>query len=401
MNNIFLISLFTLGLTTSLTVAATTCYKIQSSADMQREEHPEIRSEIWCYDQNSVTGETFIYNADSDLVKPELALLQDAKGFLIHGSLQSGKVTIHKVKANEINPFSIPLQEPANMPITQIEKQKSQLLNASAVATVARFRLHKKNESLSSLTAAAVLPWRGYWWPRKGDSMVPPLVKYDAFVSARENNPEAAAWELSRHAYNGVNWVGHCNGWTASAILRSEPTISRTDAASGVTFSVSDQKGLLAELDYCVNIAIFGNRNNGEGNNGDIRPELFHKTVLYYIGSLRKPVVMDYRSGPSVDNHIASAYTMQVQQVSATQQIVTANMTFHGYDKVASNAVGIAPRYTRIYKYNLTTDSAGQITGGSWISGNPDFIWVPLSPARCRSNNQQLTSQWVSTILSM
>lgn len=399
MNSFFLAGLLTLVLTTSLTAAATTCYKIQAAADMQREEHPEVRSETWCYDQNSVTGETFIYSADSDLVKPELALLLDAKGFLVHGSLQAGKVTLHKVKANEINPFSVPLLEPFGLPTTQIEKQKSQLLNASAVATVAQFRLHKKNESFNSLTAAAVLPWRGYWWPRKGAPMVTPLTKYDEFVSARESNPGAAAWERSRHAYNGVNWAGHCNGWTASAILRSEPAISRTDAISGVTFSISDQKGLLAELDYCVSVAFFGNRNNGGGNNGDIRPELFHKTVLYYIGSLQKPVVMDYRSDPSVDNHIASAYSMQIQQVSATQQIVTANMTFHGYDKVATNAVGIAPRYTRIYKYNLTTDSTGQITGGSWISGNPDFIWVPLSPARCRSNNQQLTSQWVSTIL--
>ncbi len=401
MNFIFSAFVFILGLVTSAQAATVTCYDIQSPADMQREEHPVPRAETWCYEQNSVRGETFIYNADSDTVKPELALLIDNKGYLVHGSLQAGKVTLHKVKASELNPYSIPLLQPVNLPVAQIDTEKSQLLSASAQATAATFRMVRKNENLNSLAAAAVLPWRGYWWPRKGAPMVIPLVKYDTFVSAREANPAAATWERSRHAYNGVNWAGHCNGWTASAILRSEPVINRTDATSGVTFSVSDQKGLLAELDYCVSTAFFGNRNNGGGNNGDIRPELFHKTVLYYIGSLRKPVVMDYRSDASVDNHIASAYTMQVQQISATQKIVTANMTFHGYDRTASNAIGIAPRYTRIYKYNLTTNAAGQIIGGSWISGNPDFIWVPLSPARCRSNNQQLASQWVTTILSM
>ncbi len=391
----------TLGLSTSLQAAGISCYDFVAQADMQREEHPEARTETWCYDTNSVTGDIFIYNADFDEVRPELALLIDRSGNLTHGSLQAGKISLHKVNAREINPYSIPLSEPVDMPVTRLENEKSRNLNFSAQKVMELFRTGEVKQSVLPLAAASNLPWRGYWWPRRGAPMVPPLVKYDQFVSGRAPNPGAAAWERARHAYNGVNWAGHCNGWAAASILRAEPRMSRADTATGVTFTVSDQKALLSELDYCVSVAFFGNRNYGAGNNGDIRPELFHKTVLYYIGSLKKPVIMDYRADASVDNHVVSAYSMQIQDISATQKIVTANMIFHGYDKSASNAVGVAPRYTRIYKYRLTTDTSGKIIGGSWISGNPDFIWVPLSPARCRSNNQNISGQWIATILAM
>ena len=149
---IFSVFVFILGVTTSAQAATVACYDIQSPADMQREEHPEVRFETWCYEQDSVRGETFIYNADSDTVKPELALLVDSKGYLVHGSLQAGNVTLHKLKASELNPYSIPLIQPVNLPIAHIDIEKSQLLNSSAQATAAKFRLVRKNENLNSVT---------------------------------------------------------------------------------------------------------------------------------------------------------------------------------------------------------------------------------------------------------
>lgn len=384
--------------------AEAACYDFSVKEDIAHELNPQTRTEKWCYEQNSVLGETFIFNADQDLVNPELAMLIEKNGLLTHGSLLNGKLTLHKVHSDDFNPFSVPINEPTNTETAAVDPSKMQNLISSSLAVQNLFRDYVgtvNTTSLTPLAAATSLPWRGYWWPRKGTPMVAPLVKYDNYVSRREANPGAAAWERARHGYTGVNWAGHCNGWAAASILRSEPQVAKTDPTSGVTFSVSDQKGLLAELDYCVSVAFFGNRNYGSGNNGDIRPELFHKTVLYYIGSLKKPVIMDYRSDASVDNHVVSAYSMQIQQNGANSQIVTATMTFHGYDKAATNSVGVAPRYTRVYKYRLTTDASGRAIGGSWISGNPDFIWVPLSPARCSSNNPRLSSQWVSSILGM
>ena len=387
--------------------ADTSCFEFTVRADMAREVNPKFGIEKWCYQQNAVTGETFIFNADQNIVRSEQAMLISLNGILTHGSLLNGQITIHKVKSKDFNPYSVPIAIPTDLAKAIISDEDFNALNSSAKLIINSFRKAQTkiesfdNSTLAPLASATRLPWRGYWWPRRNAPMVPPLIKYDRFVTARQGNPGAAAWERSVHAYNGVNWAGHCNGWAASAILRSEPNISRSDAVSGVTFSISDQKALLAELDYCVSISFFGNRNYGAGNNGDIRPELFHKTVLYYIGALNKPIIMDYRADASVDNHIVSGYAMQIQEITSSKKIVTATMTFHGYDKSASNATGIAPRYTRVYKYYLNTDASGNPVSGSWISGNPDFIWVPLSPARCSSNNQRISSDWITTILNM
>ena len=385
----------------------TFCFEFTVRADMAREDNPKFGVEKWCYKKNDVAGETFIFNADQNIVRPEQAMLISQNGILTHGSLLNGQITIHKVNSKDFNPYSVPIIKPTHLTQATISDEDFKALSSSAKLIINSFRKTQAkieifdNDSITPAASATTLPWRGYWWPRKNAPMIPPLIKYDKFVTHREGNPGAAAWESTRHGYNGVNWAGHCNGWAASAILRSEPNMSRSDSISGITFSVSDQKALLAELDYCVSVAFFGNRNYGAGNNGDIRPELFHKTVLYYIGALHKPVIMDYRADASVDNHIVSAYSMQTQQINSNKKIVTATMTFHSYDKSATNVPGIAPRYTRVYKYYLDTDDNGNPISGTWISGNPDFIWVPLSPARCSSNNQRISSNWITTILSM
>lgn len=385
----------------------TSCFEFPVKTDMARESSPQSGTEKWCYQENFVTNETFIFNADQNKVRAEQALLVDQNGILTHGSLLNGQISIHKVNSKDFNPYSVPLTAPTDLVKAVITEDDFQSLMASARSLIGLFKNSSvkvesfKSNTVAPLVSAAKIPWRGYWWPRKNTPMVPPLLKYDKFVGQRQVNPEAAAWERTNHGYKGINWEGHCNGWAASAILRDEPRVARTDALSGTTFSVSDQKAMLAELDYCVSVSFFGNRNYGAGNNGDIRPELFHKTVLYYLGALHKSVIMDYRSDASVDNHIVSGYTMQIQQVSANRKIVTATLTFHGYDKGVTNTPGFAPRYTRVYKYYLNTDSGGNPISGTWISGNPDFIWVPLSSARCSSNNPRLTNQWVTNILSM
>src|SRR5262249_43999970 len=149
-------------------------------------------------------------------------------------------------------------------------------------------------------------PWRGYWWPFKGQSLAGPLSRYDQFVAARTgSNPGSRAWEASHHYSTGIWWQGHCNGWAASALLRAHPSTAKRDRVSGVVFSVSDQKGILAEKDFCAAVAFFGHRENGLPTDDpyDIHPALFHQTLTYYIGQLHKPVAMDYHADPVIDNH--------------------------------------------------------------------------------------------------
>ncbi len=366
-------------------------------------EYPiERKTEVWCYQQLTVENKLFIYNNDQNKITPEMALLIDATGIITHASLLAGKVSIHKVNKKDFNPYSIPLQEPQNqIPVVNLKNFQRSLQSIQTVFQQANtikpvtFQITNSQELVAE---ASLLPWQGFWWPRKSMPMLAPLLKYDQFVQARTNiNPGTVAWENQHHAYHGVKWSGHCNGWAAASILHAEPILQKTDLMSGVIFSVSDQKGILSEADYCISAAFFGNRNNGAGNNGDIRPELFHKTLLYYIGSLHKPIIMDYRSDSSVDNHVVSGYTMRMNLEGENSYDVTTTLSMHGYDNLPSDSPGVARPYTRVYHYNLQTDGAGNPIGGKWISDNPDFMWVPLTPKNC----QMLDFNYINLILNL
>jgi hypothetical protein len=202
--------------------------------------------------------------------------------------------------------------------------------------------------------------------------------------------------------YKGVWWEGHCNGWAASSILRNQPTISRTDSSTGLVFSVSDQKGILAEHDYCAKATMYGKRYRGGGDNiWDMDPAVFHNAILYYIGRLGKPIAMDYRRDGAVDNHVVSGYGMQIVRSSPTLLNVITTLRVHKYDGKKTDVPGIAPAYSRVYKYELRQDGSGRTIGGRWLSNNPDFLWAPLGPTNCKRNGAELKEDYVQAILRM
>lgn len=367
-------------------------------------------TQTWCYQKNQ--GETFVFNADAMEVKPELSFHVDSDGIMTHGSLMDGQVTYHKVDAKAYNPFfNIPVNEPTDraavpmprMAMHSVQNVKTALEN-SEVSLFTPFAMREGEASAFAAASGSSVkkPWRGNWWSYKAASMVPRLAKYDRFVRARGLSSNAAGWERSNHRYSGVWWEGHCNGWAASSILRSEPRTTKRDPRSGVTFTVDDQKAILAETDYCAHVSFHGDRYRGNGDNRrDIFPANFHKTITYYIGQLRKPVIIDYRSDSAVDNHPVSAYRMNIVKTGSNTYTVTAVLTFHKYDSGTGKGTGIAPSYTRTYKYTLREDSDGDIVGGSWLSANPDFIWVPLSIKDCSKNNPHIRFDLVADILSL
>src|SRR6185503_9059255 len=72
---------------------------------------------------------------------------------------------------------------------------------------------------------------------------------------------EAVKWELENHGPTapGIKeWYGHCDGWAASAVLATEPREART--LNGVTFTVGEQKALLAEIGSETTNETFGQR---------------------------------------------------------------------------------------------------------------------------------------------
>ncbi|MCM2281770.1 MAG: hypothetical protein NDI61_07975 [Bdellovibrionaceae bacterium] len=390
--------------------SATACYLVQPE-DSPARTAVVIRPspQLWCYEHLAEPGgATFLFNADGEEVMPELAALIEADGVITHGSLLAGEITLHRVIGAEFNPFSVPLTEPSGAVSTL--SAPPERLRDSAQEVLKRFRSEAARLQSLSITegdvsesvSASALPWRGYWWSYKSRSLLGPLGKYDRFVSAKTgSSPNARGWESANHRYRGISWEGHCNGWAASAIIRAEPRFSRRDPESGVVFSLVDQKGLLAETDYCVVTAFFGKRYRGGGNIRDISPALFHKTLLYYIGQLGKPVAMDYKRDSPVDNHIVSGYRMSIRQTGANLYRVSATLKVHRYDTSRSSSPGTAPTYTRQYRYTLRTDDGGSVIGGTWHSTNPDFLWVPLAPGECSSNNPRVRGSYTNMILRL
>lgn len=407
MANLFAILLLSLPIQSAEAADAGRCYHIRvESPEMARDSRP--RTETWCYrNLTDPVGGVFIFNAEHKSVRPELAMLVERDGMLTHGSLMAGRITTHRLRYRDFNPFTVPLREPgaaAAAVFAEVdEKSVDETLN---LFLAQRSRAEMDFSVLQSPTAAssAVRPWRGYWWPYKNRPLQNgPYARFDQFVRQRTgSNPGAVAWEDRNHRYKGIWWEGHCNGWAAASVLRTEPTYPRVDPASGIVFKVSDQKAYYSGIDYCVNSAFFGERYRGARNNSrDILPHVFHKTLIYYIGALRKPVAMDYRSDVTVDNHIISGYRMNIVPVGTNVYAVTTTLTVHRYDARIVETPGVAPVYQRVYSYQLRTDDSGNPVGGSWNSANPDFLWVPLSPRACNSNNPGLKREWVSAIMSL
>lgn len=398
--------------TAPLAAHATNCYKFNVTDQPTAEARIEPRTETWCYE--TIEGkQLYVYNADGDKVKPELAVLVEPDGVITHGSLIAGQTKIHRIQTAEFNPFSVPLHEPVQM-ATVSELVTLPLLDSAKEVLdlfLSQRNLVPLNQMLiepGSTTANANKPWRGYWWPYKGlplsGNSASPMAKLDRFVTNRTgSNPGSARWENTHHVSHGIWWEGHCNGWAASSIIRAEPRYTRWDSVTGLSFSVSDIKGLMAEDDYCVNTAFFGHRYNGRAgeNINDVDPLTFHRTLTYYIGQLGKAVAMDYRRDPPVDNNVVSSYTMSITNESATAVGVRAVLTIHKYDGFRTNNPGVAPSYQKTYSYVLYKNSAGAYTGGAWRSGNPDFLWVPLSPASCSRNNQRLPKEWVQAVVNL
>jgi len=151
-----------------------------------------------------------------------------------------------------------------------------------------------------------------------------PMDKYGLVLYLRgqaENNPfYVSAWEIL-NSYNpgGESWWGHCNGWSAAAILTNEPTESVTFQAGGqdISFSVGDLKGLLSESHYSTYSSFYGERYNGEEDDvSDLTPAAFHKLVSYYLGEMGVPMVFDTTATEQVWNFPVWATTLNMEETT-------------------------------------------------------------------------------------
>ncbi len=129
------------------------------------------------------------------------------------------------------------------------------------------------------------------------------------------------AWELLNHySPAGGSWWGHCNGWSAAAILNHEPTetVSATMGGHAVDYTSADLKGLLSEANYSSYSRFYGERYNGPDQDiTDLSPAAFHKLVSFYIREQQVPMVFDTTATEQVWNF--PAWSAELLVVETTE----------------------------------------------------------------------------------
>jgi len=115
----------------------------------------------------------------------------------------------------------------------------------------------------------------------------------------------------------------------------------------------------------------------------DISPEVFHNTVIKWLGEDKKPAAMDKDSGEHVWN-----YNFWKANLNAATELKGAdrpkepgqNGPIKDGNKVVSydmDAYMGPSDYGTPYKYWLEYDASGKVVNSGWQGSNPDFLWRP------------------------
>ncbi|MBM4387413.1 MAG: proprotein convertase P-domain-containing protein [Deltaproteobacteria bacterium] len=127
----------------------------------------------------------------------------------------------------------------------------------------------------------------------------------------------ATEYEILSHGNGqfGVgDWYGHCNAWSAAAIMDPEPR--KSVEVGGITFSPGDIKALLTEAWMEHHSSFFGSRNDNHDDPEareavdfkDVTPAAFHIFFADQIGNKDKSFVIDRFTGAEVWNQPLKAY---------------------------------------------------------------------------------------------
>ncbi len=253
------------------------------------------------------------------------------------------------------------------------------------------------------LVTADVQPnaWSGWWWPAfngVGPTLFAvdgPLDKYDQYTLAlRGDDPGTRNWERQSVFFPNTPWAGHCNGFAAAALLEPEP--QQPVSALGVTFSVADLKGLLA--DYHFGDAATWSYGDA---NAEVNPARFHAMLLNWVAASNKGLVVTYdMGGGEVWSYPLYRFATQWAPDEVQHGLWHVKTTIWMADMdVAPNFVGTQPYpgpSGQSFTYDLYGDPRhpddGLWTGAS-SSGrfaHPSRVWYP--DARVRNPDPRLVS---------
>ena len=146
------------------------------------------------------------------------------------------------------------------------------------------------------------------------------------------------AWEIL-NSYNpgGESWWGHCNGWSAAAILTNEPRTTETVRAGDLelAFTTADLKGLFTEAHYSSYSHFYGERYNGEDDDiTDLSPAAFQRLLGFYVRELGVPLVFDTTADEAVWNYPAYGVDLAIEETTPAEVADLVNINTASLDEL-------------------------------------------------------------------
>ncbi|MCA9522204.1 MAG: hypothetical protein KC609_14590, partial [Myxococcales bacterium] len=187
---------------------------------------------------------------------------------------------------------------------------------------------------------------------------------------AKKNLPtvpteSATMWEII-HSGRGVigvgGWWGHCNAWSAAAIMDLEPR--KNAVVNGVTFTPGDIKALLTEAWMEQSSSFFGTRNEYHGDEEarskidfrDVTPAAFHIFITDQIGNKDKSFVIDRFTGSEVWNQPMKAYRVtEVKKLYTDDTAVEKDLIVTEYDQWTGKATESTLQKQNVFPIQVTT----------------------------------------------
>ena len=157
----------------------------------------------------------------------------------------------------------------------------------------------------------------------------------------------ATEFERIEHG-NGVpgvgGWWGHCNAWSAAALMEDEPKTRGTATFEDrtVDFTPGEVKALMTEAWMEHHASFYGSRHDDKENEGvsfeDISPAAFHIYFGTQLGMKQKGFVIDRYTGDQVWNQAVRSYTWKIEPLYENDEAVTKEVFLTEYDRYSGKA---------------------------------------------------------------
>jgi hypothetical protein len=198
-------------------------------------------------------------------------------------------------------------------------------------------------------------------------------------------------WRMRR---SNEGWEGYCSGFTASTIRHPEP-VKAVDAGTvggraGVVIQPAEIKALLCAIYNHTTEDSFLYLAPPSARDGGPNMGTFHLALANYIGEAGHPLGINRTKGVAAWNNPVYAYEVTSIQDGETVGTLhyktvetTITYTFYGSDAAQQTDAETGDRQghttqAMAFRYALALDADGRIVGGSALSYNGHFLWLPL-----------------------